>query len=49
MMGATLLAYHKGSVDLAVTSAICCQIQNNPVFVCLQARRPEIARWLDAQ
>jgi hypothetical protein len=49
MMGATLLAYHKGSVDLAVTSAICCQVQNGPVFTCLQARRAEIASWLDSQ
>ena len=46
MMGASLLAFHKGSVDLAVTSAICCQIHNGPVFACLQARRVEIASWL---
>jgi hypothetical protein len=48
MMGASLLAAHKGSTDLAVTSAICCQIQNTPVFNCLQARRPEIASWLNS-
>ena len=48
MMGATLLAYHKGSVDLAMEAALCCQIHDRPVFLCLQLRRPEIASWLDS-
>jgi hypothetical protein len=48
MMGATLLAHHKGSVDLAMEAALCCQIHDRPVFLCLQLRRPEIASWLDS-
>ena len=48
MMGATLLAYHKGSVELAMEAALCCQIHDRPVFLCLQTRRPEIATWLDS-